>query len=231
MVFGSRQNLLNMPPVEVRFRGELLRPEPTVRNLGVIFDPCLSWDAHVAHVVRKCFGLLIGLSHIRHYLPHDVIPTIVHGLVLSHVRYCISSYGNTSDGNHKQLQRVINFCARVVAGRRKFDHISDVLSGPSWLTSKQLSDYHSLVLAQRTLRWEEPASLAALFSRNDEHRSRKTRRDGQFHLPRIRTETGRRQYAYRVPQLYNRLPVELTVRKIGSFKRNLKRFLKKSHDA
>ena len=135
MVFGSRQNLRSAPPIEVRFRGETICPVRTARNLGVIFDPCLSWDDHIAHVVRKCFGMLIGLSHIRQHLPPGVIPTIVHGLVLSHVRYCIAVFGNTSDANHRQLQRVINFCARVVAGKRKFDHISDVLSGPDWLTS------------------------------------------------------------------------------------------------
>ena len=39
--------------------------------------------------LHKCFGMLIGLSHIRHYIPENVIPTIVHGLVVSHVRYCL----------------------------------------------------------------------------------------------------------------------------------------------
>ena len=138
MVFGSRQNLRGAPTIEVRFRGETLRPEREARNLGVIFDPTLLWDAHVAHVVHKCFGMLIGLSHVRHCLPQNVIPTIVHGLVLSHVRYCIAVFGNCSDKNHRQLQKIINFCARVVTGRRKYDHISDVLNGPDWFTSKYL---------------------------------------------------------------------------------------------
>ena len=230
MVFGSRQNLRSAPTIEVRFRGETICPVRTARNLGVIFDPCLSWDDHIAHVVRKCFGMLIGLSHIRQHLPPGVIPTIVHGLVLSHVRYCIAVFGNTSDANHRQLQRVINFCARVVAGKRKFDHISDVLSGPDWLTSKQLADYHSLTLAHCAMRRREPESLVSLFSRNAVHRVKTTRRDGQFHLPRIRTEAGRRQFAYRVPQLYNNLPIELTTRRVVSFKRNVRAQLKQSGD-
>ena len=57
MVFGSRQNLGGVPAIEVRFRGETLRPERVTRNLGVMFDPTLSWDAHVSHVVHKCFGM------------------------------------------------------------------------------------------------------------------------------------------------------------------------------
>ena len=145
MVFDSRQNLRTVPALEVRFRGETVCPERTVRNLGVMFDPTLSWDAHVAHVVNKCFGMLIGLCHVRHRLPQQVIPTIVQGLVLSHVRYCLTVFGNCSDKNHRQLQKIINFCARVVAGRRKYDHISDVLSGPDWFSSRQLSHYFLIV--------------------------------------------------------------------------------------
>ena len=226
MVFGSRQNLRSVPTLEVRFRGESLRPESTARNLGVVFDPTLSWDAHVAHVVNKCFGMLIGLSHIRHHLPQNVVPTIVHGLVLSHVRYCLTVYGNGSDKNHKQLQKVINFCARVIAGRRKFDHISDILNGSDWLTAKQLSDFHTLTLTHRILRSGEPSTLVSLFRRVSSLRDRPTRQDSLFYLPRVRSEAGRRQFAYRAPQLYNSVPERLTTLSTDVFKQNLRRTLK-----
>ena len=146
--------------------------------------------------------------------------------VLSHARYCINVFGNCSDKNHRQLQKIINCCARVVTGRRKYDHISDVLNGPDWFTSKQLSNYHSLALAHRTLRCGEPSSLASLFSKNSSLRSRQTRHDDRFYLPRIRSEAGRRQFAYRAPQLYNKVPTRLTALGNDSFKRNLKLFMK-----
>ena len=226
MVFGSRQNLRGVPMIEVRFRGETLCPEQKTRNLGVIFDPTLSWDDHVTHVVHKCFGMLICLSHIRHYLPQRVIPVIVHGLVLSHVRYCITVFGNCSDKNHRRLQKVINFCARVVAGRRKYDHISDVLNGLDWFNSKQLSDFHCLTLVHRTLRWGEPKSLAELFRKNSSLRDRQTRQDDRFYLPHVRSEAGRRRFAYRAPQLYNSVPVRLTTLRADTFKRNLRPLMK-----
>ena len=225
MVFGSRQNLRGVPAMEVRFRGETIRLERVTRNLGVMFDPTLSWDAHVSHVVHKCFGMLIGLSHVRHYLPQNVIPTIVHGLVLSHVRYCITVFGNCSDKNHRQLQRIINFCARVVTGRRKYDHISDVLNGPDWFTSKQLSDYHLLALAHRILRSEEPTSLASRFSRCSGLRDRPTRQDDRLYHPvSVQKQVG--VSLLTEPQLYNGVPARLTTLSIGAFKKNLRRLMK-----
>ena len=226
MMFGSGPNLRSLPQVEVCFRGETLGTELSVRNLGVLFDPVLTWDAHVAHLTRKCFGLLIGLSHIRHYLPQNILATLVHGLVISHVRYCISVFGNCSVTNHKQLQKIINFSARVVSGRRKFDHISDVLRGPGWLTSKQLSDYHCASLANCINQRGEPASLSAYFQKNSTVRSRQTRQDEQFHLPRFRIGAGSRRFAYRAPQLLNSLPPDLLRLKPAAFKKALKKHVK-----
>ena len=58
---------------------------PVVKNLGVTFDQHLSWIPHVAAVVQKTIGTLMGLSHKRH-LSNDVIET----LVIPHGQYCLT---------------------------------------------------------------------------------------------------------------------------------------------
>ena len=108
------------------------------------------------HVVHKCFGMLIGLSHVRHYLPQNVIPTIVHGLVLSHVRYCITVFGNCSTKTTDSFKGLLTF---VLGWSLEGDHITDVLNGPDWFTSKQLSDYHLL------------SSLIEFLDRKNQHHS------------------------------------------------------------
>ena len=79
MVFGSRQNLRKMSAFTVSLRDTELEPcaQVGMGNLGVVFDSTLSWEAHVSELSRRCTGLLIGLSHIRHYLPDGVIKTLV----------------------------------------------------------------------------------------------------------------------------------------------------------
>ena len=73
MVFGSRPNLRKLPEFNVSFRDAVLQPCEQVGNLGVVFDGALSWEAHVSELSRRCTGLLIGLSHVRHCLPDGVI--------------------------------------------------------------------------------------------------------------------------------------------------------------
>ena len=88
MVFGSRQNLSTLPNFKISFRDAELQPCTQAKNLGVVFDGALTWDAHASELSRRCVGVLIGLtiSHARHCLPDGVLKTIVTALVISRVQ-------------------------------------------------------------------------------------------------------------------------------------------------
>ena len=94
-----------MPAFTVSLRDTELEPCAQVGNLGVVFDSTLSWEAHVSELSRRCTGLLIGLSHIRHYLPNGVIKTLVMALVMTRIQYCLPVYGNGSKKNFIRLQK------------------------------------------------------------------------------------------------------------------------------
>ena len=56
---------------KISFRDAELHPCAQVGKLGVVFDGTLSWEAHVcsdSELSRRCMGVLIGLSHERHWL-------------------------------------------------------------------------------------------------------------------------------------------------------------------
>ena len=54
----------------------------------------MTFTAHTDDVIRRCTGILIGLSHCRHALPHSTLTTLVQSLVTSLIRYCITVYGS-----------------------------------------------------------------------------------------------------------------------------------------
>ena len=209
ITFGSRQNLRTLPDITVKFCDAALQPCTEVTNLGVIFDSTLSWDSHVSELSRRCMGVLIGLSHARHCLPDGVIKTLVSALVLSQVRYCISVFGNGTQKNFNRIQKILNFAAKTIFGRRKFDPASDLLELLSWMTPRQMADYNTMTLTYKVLRHREPVSLAGLFVRNSDVRERSTRQDSLLHLPKPRLDPGMRRFGYRAPALYNGLPSDI----------------------
>ena len=130
----------SFPNFRVRGGGGLFCPPPPPWRRWLRPPPGrgLNYDAHVNQVCRKRTGLLIGLCHVRHCIPRKVLPTLVSSLVRSLIRYCLSVYGNCTKRNQSRLQRMINFGARVFAGRKKRDHVSDVLKELRWLIATQL---------------------------------------------------------------------------------------------
>ena len=144
LVIGTTQNLRLMPPAQVEFLGSTITGSQTVKNLGVVFDQNMTFSAHVDNVVRRCVGLLSGLSHSRHAPPADTLSVIVQALVVSALRYCISVYGVCGATQMARLQKLLNFSVRIISGHRKHERISDVVGNLKWLSAENLYRYHSL---------------------------------------------------------------------------------------
>ena len=227
MLLGSPQNLRTLTDIKVNLRDHILTPVPETKNLGLVFDSSLNWDRHVSVVTQRCFGVLTGLSHLRGHLPKAVLSALIHALVFSQLRYCLSVYGNGKKGNFCRIQKVINFSAKLLFGRRKYDHVSDLLEGLGWLGAESMATYHTLCLLHKVRRCGEPEQLAVGLSTVADARAteRVTRQDHLLSVPRSRTEMGRRRFTCRGPALYNGLPRDFTELPVPVFCRRLKRRL------
>ena len=212
--------LQKLQAVRIRFGTSSLSESKTVKNLGLIMDRSLTFDAHIDALVQKCTGILIAISHAKHCIPTAVIKDIVNALVMSSVRYCISIYGTHGQTQTHRIQKLINFCARVVSGKRKHDHISAELKRLHWLSASQLTLFHRLCLIKKVLSSGVPPGLAEQFSFVSH--SHNTRQHGQLQRPRARTNAGIRRLCFSGSDAFNRLPDELRQLSFVRFKTQLK---------
>lgn len=213
--------LRDVPPVTLNFFGTTVHETGAVRDLGVTIDRHLNFRAHIDTLTHKCTGLLIALSHARHVIPQATLKEIVQALVLSLVRYGMSVYGSCGDTQVHRVQKIVNFCARVVTGRRRYDHISDAVQQLGWLTASQLIDYQTACAVHRVIATGQPESLHhTIGQRACERHQHSTRRSDRRTLPQIRTEAGRRRLCFRGVDLINRLEIEPCA---SSFRRDVKR--------
>ena len=173
-------------------------------------------------LVAKSTGILISLAHSRHVLPSWTVAYVVNALVVSSIRYCVSVYGSCNDSQLHRVQKLLNFCARVIGGRRKYDRVSDVLRQLGWLSARQLVSYHRLCLIKTALDTQLPADIAAMLSYvSTPHH---TRQSGQLQCPRAKTCSGARRLSH-ASALFNRLPNELQSLSRPAFKRQLRLLL------
>ena len=209
LVLGTHAMLRTLPPVTLRFCDTVIHDSRVVKNLGVHLDRHLSFETHVDHMTRKCTGILIALSHARHVIPRETLKSIVEALALSIVRYCLSVYGSCGTTQLHRVQKIVNFCVRVVTGKRRHEHVTSFREQLRWLDATQLVTYHTVCALERIMVTCQPEAIFGTIGAQARQRhDHETRRANMYTLPAIRTESGRRRLCYRGVTMLNRVGVE-----------------------
>ena len=199
IVWGDRRQLTRLESFPTtNFVGEVLHSKKDAKN-GITMDCSLNWEQHVKQIADRCYGILVALLRAKQVLPVETLPRLID----SHIRYCIKVYGGTSVTNVSKIPNISNFTARVILGRQKFDHISDMLKQYEWLSAEQCIEYFDLCLLHKIITSGEPAMLSSQFVFNRDAVDRPTRQSNQSALPRPRTTHGKRNFVYRSNSLFN----------------------------
>ena len=204
-----------------------LASNETVRNLGVIFDPDLSFDLHLKQISRTAFFHLRNISKIRNVLTQKDAEKLVHAFVTSRLDYCNSLLSGSSRKSLKTLQLVQNAAARVLTRTKKKGHITPVLASLHWLPVKSRIEFKILLLTFKALNNMAPLYLKELMVPYQPTRALRSQNSSLLVIPKVsKSRVGARAFSYQAPHLWNHLP--LSVREadtICRFKSRLKTFL------
>jgi hypothetical protein len=78
------------------------------KYLGLIINERLDWNNHISKLSNGLSTLTGVFGKIARVLPNDLKKSLYHSMFVSHVLYCISIYGSTSNTNILLLQRIQN---------------------------------------------------------------------------------------------------------------------------
>lgn len=212
---GTRQQLarVNIEPLRLH-DGTVISPSTQVRTLGVTLDSELTMGSHVNSVVRGCFYQLRQLWSIRRSITDSSAKTLVHALISSRVDYCNSVLYGTSSYVTRRLQSVLNASARLITGRRRFDHITPALRDElHWLPVQQRIRYKVALMVFKCLRGSCPAYLRDFCSplvTLQGHRELRSVSHGDIVQLRTRTRRiGTRSFRSSAPTVWNSLPISV----------------------
>ena len=106
---------------------ENIRPSQQARNLGVIFDDTMSLSPHVNTIVKGALYHIRNISKIRKYISKSTTEILIHSFVSSKLDFCNSLLFGAQKRDIVKLQSVQNAAARIIAGLKKRDHITETL--------------------------------------------------------------------------------------------------------
>jgi hypothetical protein len=212
---GTWQQLrkFNPPPMHMP-SGLVIHPTTVARDLGVILDSQLTMDEHVEKTVTTCMLQLRQLRSLRKSLSFDAASILVHAFISSRLDYCNAILYGISDAALHKLQFIQNSAARLISGRRYYDHITPVLRDQlHWLPVRQRIMYKVAFLVHKCLNGSAPSylrELLTLTSTLPQHQRLRSAAHHDLHCnDQHALRLGSRSFKFSGPTVWNSLPVAL----------------------
>ena len=114
--------------------GTQIKPVTVAKDLGVYIDCHLNFNEHITKTASDCMFKLTRVNRIKHLVDKKTLIYLINAFVFSKLFYCSTVWSSTSKKNVRKLQLVQNYACRIVAGLRKYDHISEALKSFNGLT-------------------------------------------------------------------------------------------------
>ena len=130
MLTGTHQKLSSVQSFTVSVNDEDLEKVYKFKYLGVILDPCLTWNEHIEHIGNKISSRLGMLRRARKVIPKEACITLFNAMVVPLFDYCYVVWDGYGQGNKNSLDRLLKRAAGIIAGRKATD-IQQTLKWPS----------------------------------------------------------------------------------------------------
>ena len=196
-----------------------------------MIDSQLDMKTHVNYISRASYLHLRNISHIRNNISDDTAATLTHAFISSKLDNMNSLLVGIPECVLKKLQLIQNNAARLVARKKKRDHITPVMKQLHWLPIRQRIKYKICLMTYKALDGSAPDYISSLLTRYEPPRVLRSASTcllrPKFHNLK---NTGGRAFAVVAPQMWNHLPEN--IRKSNSleiFKNNLKTYLYKEY--
>jgi hypothetical protein len=213
LMLGTRYRLKNINVNPIHINGSVILLQHSVVDLGVTIDSELTMQPYIKIIAKSCFYQLRQLWSIRKCISTNVAKTLVQSFVCSKIDYCNSVLYGVSQTNLRCLQSVLNGAARLVARRRKYDHISDAMRVDlHWLPISQRIEFNICTYVYKCIHGLAPSYLMNYCTGVSSHGGRSRLRsaaNGDLIVPRFKSTLGARGFAIAGPKLWNSLPSSL----------------------
>ena len=190
--------------------GTQIKPVTVAKDLGVYIDCHLNFNEHITKTASDCMFKLTRVNRIKHLLDKKkTLIYFINAFVFSKLFYCSTVWSSTSKKNVRKLQLVQNYACRIVAGLRKYDHVSEALKSVKWLNVRDKLLFNDLVMVYKCFKNLTPGYLHGHFQYRAKTDQRDTRQNNNLTLARYRLATGQKTFTYRGAKLYNSIAKDI----------------------
>ena len=163
IIIGSPCNLKKAVTEYIVVGDHKIFKSKQVRNMGAILTLLLQWKLRSLKTAQTAWYHLYSISKIRPYLTTEQTRCVIHAYVTSRLDQNNSLLSGVPETTLLcKLQKVQNDAAKLILGRRKWDHATPFLQELHWLPVSQHYIFKTVLLVYKTLQGDSLSYLQDL---------------------------------------------------------------------
>ena len=182
-------------------------------------------------VLRKTTMNLGVVKKISPHLNKKSLDMLYHSMIVSHIRYCITTWCNGNKTTLLKIQQIANKFIRMIYGIHYKDSEKNAMCINGLMTVEQIEQLETACCMFKYSKNLLPNSFANFFSNNlvDLNNKIKTRSNSAYSLSFCRLTVTQQCLKYRGPVVWNKIPLKIKELKIyKKFRNELKRHILRS---
>lgn len=182
----------------------------TVKHLGLILDQSLSWNDHIDHLCSRLSTAIFALKRIKAVGTPETVKAAYYALFEAHVRYGITLWGGSSNGNLHRVLVLQKRALRIMSGLRPQESCRETFKSFEILTVVSIYIIEVITYASK----QNLPKVGEVHGHN-------TRRPNNISLPAHRTTLYTKKPSFSGARFFNMLPENLKMCDSKTLKKTL----------
>lgn len=212
---------------EIKISETVLERTDHIKYLGIFFDENLSWKFHVKNLSTKIASICGAMSKLRYYVDAKTLNMVYYSLVYSKLLYGILSWGSASLTTLKPLEVMQNNIIRVMQSAKWKSHVTPLYHKLNLLKIKDIAKQElGIFMFKLTNNCLLPLFIKYFTKVKNIHKySTRGADNGNYFLPRVKTNIGKNKVAYRGSKLWNEINNNFKKLSAHNFKLHFKDYM------
>ena len=209
------------PPTSLTltFKNSIISRKSETNFLGVVFHEHLTWKPHIDLIRQKINSSLCVVKKISFYLDTKLLHMLYHSLILSHIRYCITTWCNGQKTALLKIQRIANKFIRMTFGLDYRDNVKDIMHKHNLMTVEQIHQLETACFMYKYTNQMLPLCFKGFLQSTfiDQTTKRNTRSNSTYHPSFCRLNLTKQRFKHKGTICWNNLPIH--IRDLNTFKK------------
>lgn len=211
----------------ISISGQNITIVPQFKYLGVIIDSNFFFKTHIKKVCNRVKFSLANFRYIRSALTFHAAKLFMDAMIMSHLTYGLTSWGQTNSSSLKPLATIYKKTLKILDQKPNSLHHCIILKKYKLLSWENVIKYKNICLVYKILHNTAPPPFNSFIIQrnNSSHNTRSTTR-GDLVIPLRKSTFGQLSFSFTAIHNWNSLPITIkNIHMYSTFIAHLKNWL------